>query len=159
MNPSSPLNQLRDIHPPADIGWWPLAISWWVLLTLLVTLIVVSLLIFIKHRRKNAWRRSALKELQHLNSNQEKLSNNEFARQLSILIKRCLASADRNTPSTLAATNSEFADILKAAPSKQSLSDHFISTLCYEIYKAECPSIEKNDLACVVQWVKGLRNV
>jgi hypothetical protein len=29
MNPTDPLAQLRDIHLPEAVSWWPLAIGWW----------------------------------------------------------------------------------------------------------------------------------
>jgi len=48
MNPD-PLAELRDIHLPAAVSWWPPAIGWWLLLLLVVLLIVA--IIWWKHRR------------------------------------------------------------------------------------------------------------
>jgi len=41
---TDPLAELRDIHLPDAIGWWPLAPGWWMLLALL--LIVIATLFF-----------------------------------------------------------------------------------------------------------------
>lgn len=38
------LQQLRDIHLPADPGWWPPAPGWWLLAVVLVCLLVWSLI-------------------------------------------------------------------------------------------------------------------
>jgi len=40
---ADPLAQLRDIHLPEAIGWWPPALGWWLLLALLVILIVAGI--------------------------------------------------------------------------------------------------------------------
>jgi hypothetical protein len=48
MNPD-PLAELRDIHLPVAVSWWPPAVGWWLLLLLIVLLVVV--VIWWKHRR------------------------------------------------------------------------------------------------------------
>jgi len=42
-NAADPLAQLRDIHLPEAIGWWPPSLGWWLLLALLVILIVAGI--------------------------------------------------------------------------------------------------------------------
>ena len=37
------LQQLRDVHVPDSVSWWPLAIGWWVIIGL-VALIALLLL-------------------------------------------------------------------------------------------------------------------
>ena len=49
MNPD-PLAELRDIHLPAAVPWWPPAIGWWLLLLLVVLLVVA--VVWWKHRRR-----------------------------------------------------------------------------------------------------------
>lgn len=57
-----PLAQLKDIHPPTEINWWPLDWGWW-----LPILILVGVLIgfFIYWKRKRAFNRPR-KEARHL---------------------------------------------------------------------------------------------
>ena len=44
MNPAAinanPLDQLRDIHLPEPISWWPLAPGWWLLIIIALALMV-----------------------------------------------------------------------------------------------------------------------
>jgi len=60
VNPSFDLSQLglRDIHLPAEFGWWPLAFGWWLLGAALVTLIVVLSVRHFRLRRHRAAHRS-----------------------------------------------------------------------------------------------------
>lgn len=46
-----PLAQLRDIHLPEPIGWWPLAIGWYILIALgLLSAIIIAHWLYKKHR-------------------------------------------------------------------------------------------------------------
>lgn len=63
MIPDDVLEQLRDIQPPPPSGLWPLAPGWWILAALvLVTLTVVAVLGWRRHRRR-APKRAALARL------------------------------------------------------------------------------------------------
>lgn len=55
MNPEQ--LQLRDIHLPEAVGWWPPAPGWWIVAMALLA-VVFALVVLI--RRRAAWRRSAV---------------------------------------------------------------------------------------------------
>lgn len=55
----NPLDQLKDIHLPAAVGFWPPALIWWVLLFALF--VVIGLCIWFYKRQ--AWRRQAKQAL------------------------------------------------------------------------------------------------
>jgi hypothetical protein len=57
MNPD-PLAELRDIHLPSAVSWWPPAVGWWLLLLLVVLLIVA--VIWWKHRRRTLRNKQAI---------------------------------------------------------------------------------------------------
>lgn len=63
MNPS--LENLRPLHDPAPVSWWPPALGWWLLLVLLIVL-VFALRYWWKRK---ALRRAALAELKVLERN------------------------------------------------------------------------------------------
>ncbi len=57
MNPSAannPLSQLRDIHLPAPVSWWPLAPGWYILIVL--ALLLGTWLLWRIHKRKQQQR-------------------------------------------------------------------------------------------------------
>jgi hypothetical protein len=83
------LSQLRDIHLPTRIGWWPPAPGWWVLLALLLVLLAGGL-IWRYARKRNAWRRFARAELARLRTSNEPPQATVSA--LSVLLRRVAIS-------------------------------------------------------------------
>jgi len=81
--------QLRDIHMPADPGFWPLAPGWW-LLIILALIGVYLLLKKLKHMRHKKHLIGLLqKQLQQLREDYNKHNNKHtLAIQISDLLKR-----------------------------------------------------------------------
>ena len=76
------LDQLRDIHLPEPIGWWPIAPGWWALLALICVLVVAAV-VWARIRRRSA-RFIALRELEAIDPGREE----EFLTQISSLLRR-----------------------------------------------------------------------
>ena len=57
---ANPLDQLRDIHLPEAIGWWPLAPGWWLLIILVCLGLITLARLFLRRRQASAYRRQAL---------------------------------------------------------------------------------------------------
>jgi len=55
-----PLAQLKDIHTPQGVDWWPLAWGWWVAALLVVVLLCGLIYMVIRHIRFNQARREAI---------------------------------------------------------------------------------------------------
>jgi hypothetical protein len=53
------LGQLRDIHLPAEISWWPLAPGWWLVAALFLGLLVMAGLVIWRYRQAGRYRREA----------------------------------------------------------------------------------------------------
>jgi len=66
VNPQDPLAELRDIHLPAPVSWWPPAPGWWILSILVLATLVFCLIWLIKRYRSNHYRREALAILMQL---------------------------------------------------------------------------------------------
>lgn len=90
-NPMTPemqelLGQLRDIHEPAAIGWWPLAPGWWMLAGALIALVFAGILLAVRlrqNRRRNLYRSEGVRLLQALD-----LSKPRAVEEINILLKR-----------------------------------------------------------------------
>lgn len=81
---SSSALPLRDIHLPSDVGWWPLAPGWWLLLGLSI-LSALAMLLMLRFRQRRRFRRQALHQLDELSLLPE--------RQLTIALSRLLRQA------------------------------------------------------------------
>ncbi|CAK0765125.1 DUF4381 domain-containing protein [Gammaproteobacteria bacterium] len=81
--------QLRDIHLPTPISWWPPAPGWWFLAGLLLVLIGLATWL-LRLRRGERWRRAAFHELTQLRCLHQAgtLNAHDTVRRLSILVRR-----------------------------------------------------------------------
>lgn len=61
-----PALELRDIHLPESIGWWPPAPGWWISAALLMLAIGLILFWFARRHRRLSVQRLALAELEHI---------------------------------------------------------------------------------------------
>ena len=92
---TDPLQQLRDIHLPADPSWWPPAPGWWVLL-----LVAVCALVWLCLRTWLYWRRRApLREARrlllalHADYQRGDLAGHTYLDRANEILKRLLVRA------------------------------------------------------------------
>lgn len=83
---------LRDIHLPEQIGWFPPALGWWLLL-IFVPIISYFLIALLQKIFKNTALKNAQKLLLQLEKN-ETLTPLEKVRELSILLRRVAISRE-----------------------------------------------------------------
>ncbi|MCW8856790.1 MAG: DUF4381 domain-containing protein [Kangiella sp.] len=57
------LEQLRDIHLPEGVSWWPLAIGWWIAAAIIMAVIVLLITKAILQQRRKRFAQYALIEL------------------------------------------------------------------------------------------------
>jgi len=60
------LQQLRDIHPPEAVNWWPLATGWWIIIGLIALIALLLLIRFLLKRHHYRFVRFASAELHQL---------------------------------------------------------------------------------------------
>jgi hypothetical protein len=80
------LSQLRDIHLPPEVSWWPPAPGWWLLAGVLLAAVGLGWFLWRRHRR-NGWRRAALRELTSLSDASGALAHARLC-SLSVLLRR-----------------------------------------------------------------------
>lgn len=85
-----PLANLRDIHQPEAISWWPLAPGWWLLLIFILVILGLGIWLYKRHRR-NRFRRQATSLLQvsYLQW-QQNADNQAYLISANQLLKQCL---------------------------------------------------------------------
>lgn len=84
------LAQLNDIALPAEPGFWPLALGWWLLL-LSIVLVTLGAVLFAYWRRKTALRRAALahwQALKNLENDAQAFDDQAFLVELAQMLRR-----------------------------------------------------------------------
>lgn len=84
--------ELRDIHLPEPVSWWPIAPGWWLLLFTLC-LLIAALVISRKIYRGKQLKRDIKTELERIKQQFEKTQNkSQLAKALSVLLRRASIS-------------------------------------------------------------------
>ncbi|WP_406827650.1 DUF4381 domain-containing protein [Microbulbifer sp. ARAS458-1] len=80
------LEQLKDIHEPAPIGWWPLAPGWWILAGVLIALAFATVWLFFylrRQRQRKMYRVEGARLLKQLDLQQPRV-----VEAINVLLKR-----------------------------------------------------------------------
>ena len=86
----NPLDQLKDIHLPQAVSYWPPAWPWWVL----VLAIIAMCALLIWHKKRQAWRKHAIQQLESFNWQQP----NRVYRDVNKLLKQiCIHKVDKTS--------------------------------------------------------------
>ena len=83
---------LRDIHLPEPISWWPIAPGWWILIASLFLIIAVIFILRKSYLGKQL-KRDITAELENIKQQFQKTQNkSQLAKSLSILLRRASIS-------------------------------------------------------------------
>lgn len=94
MNPADPLAELKDIHLPPPISAWPPAPGWWVLAALFLLALIAGIALWLRHRRRTAYRRAALRALDQLHNDWQQQHNDmQTLHAINQLLKRTALAA------------------------------------------------------------------
>ena len=83
------LQRLRDIHEPAEPGWWPIPIGWWAVVGLLVAMLGMFVWVVLAERKKRAPYTAIRMAALRLNSirNEGLIDAREYATRANLLFK------------------------------------------------------------------------
>lgn len=124
--------QLRDIHLPDAISWWPLAPGWWMIAGSLI-FIIVAIFLYRRYQKKQALKKQVLAEFENICAQFEQEKNSmALLQSLSILLRRaCISFYPRSEVASLTGEawlaflndtgkqkyfNSEYGQLIATAP-------------------------------------------
>lgn len=89
MNPTDPLSQLRDIHLPDPVDWWPPAIGWWILAFLVLAAVIGGIYWLWWRHKRLAYKREAIKQMETIRARYLNTQDDQqLLSELSSLLKR-----------------------------------------------------------------------
>lgn len=83
----NPLDELKDIHLPASVDWWPLAPGWWVLVALILMVLALVVLKRSRSRKHRQLTQAAIISLNQL-AQDKSLDKTEWLKALSSLLRQ-----------------------------------------------------------------------
>jgi len=92
MNPDSPTLNLRDIHLPDGISWWPLAPGWWIVLSIILLILTLGIFLY-RRKQRRRMHRAALQELTNIKTAYaQHADDQQLVKALSVWLRRvCLS--------------------------------------------------------------------
>lgn len=128
--------QLRDVHAPDAISWWPPAPGWWLLLAAALGLLIFALLRWRGHTRRNQYRRIALAELNECFKAQQADQNGlGYLQAANAILKRCVINLD-SSPVSVRTSGAAWLTLLESY-SEQKFSPETYAALSESIYRAQ----------------------
>lgn len=158
--PATPANglQLRDIHLPEPVSWWPPAIGWWLtpLLLALLALAFIALRRILRKRRQNARKKVARAELQRIKQHYADSDDALHSlRELSILLRRvALSYLPREHSASL--TGEAWIAQLNQLAQHSVFSEQHLELLTRGVYQAQLEADLKPLLKQCEQWLQQL---
>ncbi len=93
MNQDGP--ELRDIHLPADPGWWPPAPGWWLLAVIVIVIAAIGLRRLLRNAHARRWQRTVMQEVDRISAaHAEHGDAVRLATDLSALLRRATLLVD-----------------------------------------------------------------
>ena len=145
--------QLRDVHLPEAISWWPLAWGWWLILGLILLIVTTSVFFFYKKRQKNRYRGLAITSLEIAYSNWSDNQNNQaYLHQANDILKRCVLHVSKSAPLATQTGQTWVAELNNWG--KKALSEKTQNALGFECYQAAPSSDIKALHTELMYWLK-----
>jgi len=155
MNETGSLQNLNDIVVPAAVPWWPPAPGWYVLAAGLAMVLAVVLIRWLRARRRNLYRRLALRELAGIRQD----PSDQTLLTLPQLLKRtALAAWPRDRVAALSGAEwHRFLDESAGMDLFQSGAGEVLDRLAYPLSPARLPPQRESSrlLDAAEHWLKN----
>ena len=154
MEQQDPLAQLKDIHLPQAIGWWPPAIGWWLVALILLAVIIFAAIWVWKRYQSQAYRRHAELQLAQIRERfQQQQDRCQLLSELSVLLKRtCITRYGRDRVAGL--VGKEWLQFLDQTGATHAFTQGQGNALVNQRFRP-APDVDGNELIQLVQnWLK-----
>jgi hypothetical protein len=148
-SPNIDLSQLKDIHLPDDISWWPLAIGWWLLITILPTILTLFFVYFYRQKKAKVIQKMTLELLDNAY-----IQDASFLLSAHSILKRYCR---QYYPEALSLTGENWVEFLNSAHSKKHdtiFSSSLSNALNYGIYSQDSDYDREKLLASCRLWIE-----
>ena len=147
--------ELRDIHLPDAVSWWPLAPGWW-LLGILILLILFIFPKIIKRIKSKPINRTALLEFKKIEyAFQQHQDNTRLAQDISVLLRRiCISYKSREDVASL--TGYEWLSQLNKMTNNNAFSEQIGEILFNAPYQKQSQFNSNELINSCKNWIKQL---
>lgn len=152
-----PLLQLKDIHLPAPVSFWPPAIGWWILALIALSSFIALCYFIFRHHQKNRYRRLAAQELKRLYQDFQTSKNTPvFTNKINLLLKQIsVICYGKKTVARL--TNSDWLTFLDTHGNTQAFTQGVGQVLTSAPYAkpTQLATINAEELyQCCIEWIR-----
>ena len=156
MNTPDPLAQLRNIHLPEPVSWWPPAPGWWLVALVTAALLVVGGRALLKYIRENRYRKVALAELRRLQEQRQRYTHRDLLERLAALLRRvAIQGCGRQQVASLA--GERWLRFLDETGSTDQFSGGVGRLLAEGHYRLEVKMVPEELFQLVGKWIRGHR--
>lgn len=151
---SEVLSQLRDIHEPEPVSWWPPAPAWWVLAVLLLAAIFV--IFYLLKRYKNSFRRAAKRELDKIVRDFNIHHDDErLLKDFSVFLRR--VAIKKNSKEVAGLTGSSWLNYLDELSEYKAFNGDYADILVSGPYQENIEFDSKGLISEIQRWVLKLK--
>lgn len=148
-------DELRDIHLPDPVSWWPPAPGWYAVLCLLILLSVLAWWLAKKWRRPS-FKKLALLELQSIEQSFSRHRNTQkLCGDISILLRRVAMSYDTRDKQA-GVTGKEWLTHLNTLCGQTLFDDEMADYLLFAPYKPQSELPAGKLIPAIKQWISLL---
>ena len=154
---SNPLAQLRDIHLPAPISWWPPALGWWLLGAIVLIVVIISAIVFMRRFKQRRYRAFAAKQLRNIyNEWQTQRDDIAFAQAANRLLKQTALTAF-SAPEVAALNGADWLDWLDRQVRKPRFTEPDVRALATLYLRAPEPIAVEPLRDAAHYWIRSHR--
>lgn len=128
-----------DIHLPEEIGFFPLASGWWLLIMLCTIALLIAAIAVWRRKKQRAHRQAALLELAQISGIE---SDQVYAQQLNQLLRR-VARQSYPQRAVVSLSSDEWQQFLLSS-SRATFTELTLTTLATAAYQAQSPTLDRN---------------